>query len=127
MREKKSKTLPIKYSKGFLDKLDGRTELAQQLHAAYTELTDDLGGTDSLSHVKKVLAEKFCWLSAILRGIELQIAEGRRKDSGELLAKWVQGLNALTGLARSLGLERKARKLDDLQSYVRSKKRRDRT
>lgn len=103
--------------------MDGRTEIARELHGAFTELTDDLGGVDALSHVKRVLAEKFCWLSAILRGIELQIADGGKKDSAELLAKWIQGLNSLTGLARTLGLERRARKTQELREYVKVKDR----
>jgi hypothetical protein len=118
MREKKTTTLPTKYERGFLSKLDGRTEIARELRGAFDELTDDLGGADSLSHVRRVLAEKFCWLSAILRGVELQIADGDKKESAELLAKWIQGLNSLTGLARTLGLDRRARKTQDLREYV---------
>ncbi len=121
MKHRKQTALPERYSKGVLHKLDGRTELARELHAAYTELTDDLGGADTLSHVKRILAEKFCWLSAILRGIELQIADGNKKESAELLSRWIQALNSLTGLARTLGLERRARKLD-LRSYVEGKR-----
>jgi hypothetical protein len=124
-RPLKTDTLPARYEKGFLSKMDGRIELARELRAAYAELTDDLGGVDSLSHVKRVLAERFVWLTAILRGIELQIADGGKKESADLLAKWIQGLNSLTGLARTLGLERKAKRLDDLQSYVAKKSRRD--
>lgn len=122
MRTPKTQTLPAKYEKGFLDKIDGRIELARSLKASYAELTDDLGGADGLSHVKRVLAEKFCWLSAILRGIELQIADGDKRESAELLGRWVQGLNSLTGLARTLGLERKTRRVD-LKSYVEGKRR----
>lgn len=117
MNNRKITTLPERYSKGFLDKLDGRIEIARELKAAYEEVTSDLGGVDSLSHVKRALVGRFVWLTAILRGIEKQIAEADEGQAGELLGKWVQGLNSLTGLARAIGMDRKARKTD-LRSYV---------
>lgn len=116
MRNKQSK-LPVKYTKGFLSQLDARMGLAKELYAAYDEITEDLGGSDNLSHIKLVLVERFVWLSAILRGIEKQIAEGNKEEAGELLGRWIQGLNSLCGLSKCLGLKRETRKLD-LKSYV---------
>lgn len=121
MKNRKKTTLPIKYERGFLSKMDGRTTIAQELKSAYAEITDDLGGVDTLSHVKRALAEKFCWLEAILRGVELQIAESDKTEAAELLGRWIQGLNSLTGLAKTLGLKRETRKVD-LRSYVEGKR-----
>jgi len=90
------------------------------LKFSYIELISDLGGQENLGVVKRTLAEKFVWLSAILQGIELRIAEGGKKDQAELLGRWVQGLNSLSGLARMLGIERK-RRMVDLKAYVKSK------
>jgi len=128
MREHKQNKLPERYSKGFLDKLDGRVEIARQLKAGYLEVTNDLGGADTLSHMKRSLCERFVFLEAVLRGIELRMAEQGKEnkaEAGQLLSRWIQGLNSLTGLARTLGLERRARKLDDLQGYI-ARKRRER-
>ena len=122
MRRPKTTTLPEKFQTGFLSKLDGRYELAKELKASYSELCDDLGGLENLSHVKRTLAERFCWLSAILRSVEMQIAESKGKDdSGQLLARWIQGLNSLCGLSKCLGLQRQTRKVD-LKSYVEQKR-----
>ena len=119
--KKKRTQLPAKYEQNFLAKLDGRIELARELKSSYAELTNDMGGVDSLSHVKRVLAERFVWLTAMLRLTELQIAKGNRREAGELLGRWIQGLNSLTGLARSLGMERKTRKVESLEGYIKSK------
>jgi hypothetical protein len=128
MRERKQNKLPERYSKNFLAKMDGRIELARELKAAFEEVTNDLGGIDTLSHMNRSLCERFVFLEAVLRGLELQMAEEGTKqskvDAGQLLSRWIQGLNSLTGLARTLGLERRARKVDDLRSYVASKSRR---
>lgn len=124
MKPRKTTTLPERYSKGFLDKLDGRIEIARELKAAYEEVTADLGGVEVLSHTKRALVERFVWLEAIMRGIERRIAESDDEDaeaSGQLLSRWIQGCNSLTGLARTLGLERRTRKLD-LKSYVEGKR-----
>jgi len=120
-REHKQSTLPAKYQKGFLNRLDGRIELARELRFAYAELTDDLGGIDTLSHVKRALAERFIWLEAILRGIERKIADLNGDDaeeSGKLLSRWIQATNGLTGLARTLGIERQPRKIEDVREYA---------
>lgn len=124
MRTKKTNTLPTRYEKGFLSRLDGRTEIARELRAAFDEIVADQGGVDGLSHVRRSLVERFCWLEAVLRSLELRIAEADKAETAELLSRWIQGLNSLTGLARTLGLERRARKVDDLRSYVASKSRR---
>jgi hypothetical protein len=116
----KGTTLPERYSKNFLSKLDGRIEIARELKAAYEEVTNDLGGVDTLSHAKRALAERFVWLEAIMRGIERKFVELNGDDaeaSGQLLSRWVQAVNSLTGLARTLGLERRARKVERLDQY----------
>jgi uncharacterized membrane protein YccC len=86
----------------------------------------DQGGIDNLSHVRRSLVERFCWLEAVLRSLELRIAEADKAETADLLAKWIQALNSLVGLGRCIGLERRARKLDDLQSYVRKQSRGER-
>src|SRR3989339_1368859 len=88
--------LPAKYEAGFIDMLDKRTETYQLLHTAFTEVTDDLGGLASLSHTHKCLAERFVFLEFVLRSLETRIAENPKK-SDELFARWIQGLNSITG------------------------------
>jgi hypothetical protein len=116
-RKRKHKIVPAKFQQNFLGQLDGRYELTRELRASFEALTADLGGLDSLSHIKRTLCERFIWLSAILRGLEKKISEGDATQSAELLGRWIQGLNSLTGLAKTLGVERLARKAD-LQRYI---------
>ena len=117
MQRYKTEEVPAKYTKNFIQKLDGRYQLARELRANFEELTNDLGGADSLSLVRRTLAERFVWLSAILRGIEGQLAEADETKAGELLGRWTQAVNTAIGLGKVLGLERKARKAD-LKSYL---------
>jgi len=121
-RKRKKKIVPGQYQQHFLARMDARYGLVKELKNAYEELTNDLGGLDALSHIKRTLAERFVWLSAILRGLEARISEGDATESADLLGRWIQGLNSLTGLAKTLGIERTARKAD-LQRYIEGKDR----
>ena len=80
-----------------------------------------MGGVDSLSHTQVALAERFVFLEYILRKLETQIALSPKKSAG-MLSRWIQGLNSLTGLAKTIGLERRARKVESLETYVKGKK-----
>jgi hypothetical protein len=117
MPELKTKTLPVKYVPGFLRELDRRTDVSRRLREAFDEICDDLGGQPQLSRTRLSLIERFVWLEEILQGIEQQIAT-RPKNSGELLSRWIQGLNSLQGLAGKIGLQRDAKRTLTLQSYV---------
>jgi hypothetical protein len=112
---------PVKYEAGFLAKLDKRTEVYQLLNDAYQEVVGDIGGVENLSHVQVCLAERFCFLEFVLRGIEHRIATEPNK-SGKLLSRWVQALNSLVGLGRTIGLERRVKKIANLRTYIEDKK-----
>jgi len=114
---------PNKYESGFLQKMDKRSISYVELNTAYQEIMDDMGGTEALSHVQVCLAERFCFLEFILRTIESKIATNPKK-SEYLLGKWIQGLNSLSGLAKTIGLERRRKSVVNLQDYVAGKKKR---
>ena len=99
--------LPAKYKPGFLADLDGRGGLSKALRANYAEIVADIGGTTEVGHVKAALIERFCWLEAILQTLEHDLATGAI-DKAEALGRWIQAVNSLTGLAKVLGIERKA-------------------
>jgi hypothetical protein len=113
----KPMTLPAKYEAGFLEKLDGRTEVCKMLRAAYDEIAGDLGGEQNLSHVQACICERFVFLEATLRGWEKQIIE-RPKESQMMLSRWIQALNSLCGLAKTIGIVR-VNKTKTLKSYIR--------
>ena len=113
----KRKRISARYQPGFLARLDGRLEVARILNSAFVEVTDDMGGLESLSHAQTTLAERFVFLEYVLRRLENRIATEPKKGA-VLLSRWIQGLNSLTGLARTIGLERRARKTKSLESYI---------
>jgi len=100
----KTTVVPIRYERGFLNRLDGRTEVAKALHANFETIASDLGGKAELSHVKSSLVERFVFLEATLNGIESVMAVKPDSDS---MGQWIQAVNALTGLAKTLGIDRK--------------------
>jgi hypothetical protein len=118
----KLKTVPDKYREGFLGEFDRRTEIYHTLNAAYTEVMSDMGGQDTLSHVQVSLVERFIFLEYVMRDLEQRIVKNPKK-SDELLGRWIQAINTLTGLAKTIGLKRRAKKIASLESYVKTKSR----
>ena len=118
---KRFKKPPKKYEQNFLAKMDSRTIVFKELKTTFDEVIADLGGKDNLSHVQHCLVERFTFLEFIIRDLEQRISQNPGKNE-ELLGKWVMALNCLTGLSKTIGLKRHARKIDSLESYVRTKK-----
>ena len=103
----KKQTLPIKFKAGFLAALDGRTDLAKVLRENYDNIVSDIGGTSEIGHVKGALIERFVWLEGILQSIEFEMVSGQASKT-ESIGRWIQAVNSLSGLAKVLGVERKA-------------------
>lgn len=115
--QKKRKRLTAKYEPGFLARLDGRCEITKVLTTAFDEICDDAGGIESLSHTQVSLIERFVFLEHILRKMEVYITNNPKKGN-QLLSRWIQGLNSLTGLAKAIGLERRLKRIESLESYI---------
>ena len=109
--------LPAKYKAGFLKEFDRRTETFQSLNSSYQEVMSDMGGPENLSHVQVCLAERFIFLEFVLRRLERRIANNPKKSEA-LLGRWIQGLNSISGLAKTIGLERRAKKIFSLEKYI---------
>lgn len=112
-----AKTIPDHFEPRFLDDLDGRSNVTRRLRHRVAQLHSDLGGEDRLSYAQRSLCLRAIWLESWLEAREVDAAEGRPIDIG----KQIQALNTLLGLWRTLGLERKARDVPDLQSYLRGR------
>jgi hypothetical protein len=110
---RKPTELPAKFKVGFLSTLDRRTDLAKALRTNRDQIVSDLGGLDEIGHVKNALIERFVWLEAILQSLEQEMASGQI----DKLGVWIQAVNSLSGLAKTLGIERKER-TTDLRAYV---------
>ena len=113
----KQTDIPSEYSADWLEKLDGRTRLAQAVHRRYETLAADLGGLDALSYQQRSICKRAIWMEAIIEQQEAALARGEEVDQGKL----TQAVNTLIGLLKTLGLERKATDVPDLQSYLRSR------
>ena len=83
----------------------------------YQNYTDDLGGADRLSYAQRSLVERALWLEYWLAEQERALATGKEFDVG----KWTQAANSLQGIYSKLGLERQARDIPDLQSYLKQR------
>ncbi|MDN4501379.1 hypothetical protein QX776_03160 [Alteromonadaceae bacterium BrNp21-10] len=106
------------YSANWMQSLDGRTAIAQELRQRHIALTDDLGGLEQLSYQQKALVERALWLEYHLQQEELKLANGQEFDSG----KWTQACNALQGIFGKLGLNRVAKTIPALKEYVKGSK-----
>jgi hypothetical protein len=106
---------PERYSQGWIAGLDMRTAIGRDMAARYAEVCGDLGGEGSLSYAQRSLIERALWAEFWIASQERQLAEGGDTDMG----RYTQATNSLLGLWKALGLERKARDVTDLQSYIR--------
>lgn len=113
----KQQAPPTKFAPNWLDTLDGRTGIAQEMRQRYKAMTTDLGGHDRLSYAQRSLVSRALWLEYWLQEQERTLATGGEFDVG----KWVQAANSLQGILTKLGLERQSKEVPDLQSYIKSR------
>lgn len=76
------------------------------LRANRTAIIDDLGGELELSHIQLAIIDRYIFLEALLAQLERDIAT-KPKLASELVGRWIQAVNSLTGLAKTLGITRK--------------------
>ncbi|MDQ2069060.1 hypothetical protein [Natronospira bacteriovora] len=112
--EAKNRELPPRYRPDWIEKMDGRTTLARVVNERYETLANDLGGIEVLSYQKRSLCKRAIWMEAIIEQQEAALSRGEEVDQGKL----TQAVNTLIGLLKTLGLERQARDVPDLQQYL---------
>ena len=108
---------PDKFAQGWLSELDGRTGIAQVMRERYAAFTADLGGAEHLSYAQRSLVERALWLEYWLAQQEQGLATGAEFDVG----KWVQAANSLQGILSKLGLDRQARDVPHLSSFIKAR------
>ena len=101
----KAQEIQKNYSSDWLEKLDGRTRIAQVVNERMESLTVDLGGIAQLSYQQRSLVKRVVWLEAVIEQQEAAIARGEEVDQGRL----TQAINSLIGLLKALGLTKKER------------------
>ena len=109
--------IPAKYSPDFMERLDKRTVIGRAVLARFHAVVTDLGGEDNLTTIRRSLVRRFTWFEVALEGMECRMASGEEIDIGA----WTQLTNSWLGLAKTLGLERRAKRGPSLHEYMAAK------
>jgi len=109
----KAKAVPTTYTPAWLHTLDKRSAVAQVMLARYEEITSDLGGVERLSYLQRSMVSRYLWSEYWIQQQEQAIAEGLEVDIG----RYTQAVNAASGLANKLGMQRQAREVS-LSDYL---------
>jgi hypothetical protein len=109
-RRRKHQPIPAEFVPRFWDDLDRRLHPAKEIVRRVELLKRDSGAD---SYPRQLLCERAAFLSVLLETAEVEAGRSGRLDVGA----YVQGLNALTGLLKALGLERKVNDVGGLKGY----------
>lgn len=110
----KVSTPPEKFHPDWLQALDGRTAIAQVMRSRFDEVAQDLGAAEQLSYLQRSLITRYLWAEYWIQQQELALANGGDVDMG----RYTQAVNSALGIANKLGLQRVARDVPDLKSYL---------
>jgi len=104
-------TLPERFQPRFWSDCDNRVALVRAIKEKVQQLKADCNA-DSMQ--KETLCERAIFLITVLETQEVNAVHHGKIDLGS----YTQGLNTLMGVLRTLGLERKAKKIGTLSDYV---------
>jgi hypothetical protein len=108
--------LPARVARFPWDDVDRRSKPAREIADNYWRLATDLGGIDSLSTQQLALVERAAFLLLRIRQHESAVLAGREPPTDAGVHS--NHCNVLAGVLNKLGLERKARSVDDLSGYL---------
>jgi hypothetical protein len=108
--------IPEVYRGDFLNTLDQTKPVGQAMHDRFGMVLADLGGDANIATVKRSTARDWACLDVLIESLFCRLADGKKVDVGAL----TQLLNSKLGLARQLGLERKARTVRSLHEVMRA-------
>lgn len=94
---------------------DGRSMAARRFRDLYEEICADLGGLDHLSEGQKQIARRAAMLSSECERMEAQAARG---DAGFSIEIYAILCNCLGRMFGHIGLERRAKPVLDLKTYL---------
>jgi hypothetical protein len=100
-----------------LSHVDGRTRAMQRVRALMAAIENDLGGRDHLTLGQRQLVQRAAVLGAVIEDSEARWAAGAPFEVGNYLA----AINAQRRVLATLGLQRVARDVTDLETYVASR------
>jgi hypothetical protein len=108
--------LPAHFRVGFAWRLDRRCKAVREIAADLLELWTDLGGVESLSTQERILCERVVYIRR--RILEHETAVMNSAAPAMTPGEHANATNTLVGLLKALGLERRARDVHDLRSYL---------
>ena len=111
-RAKKTPAVSKTFAPKFWSEVDGRFGIAKEIRRRYETLRDATGADQSPQ--KDMLVQRAVYLSVCLETMETESLESGKFDLGP----YTQGCNALQGLLKNLGLEKKVKTAIDLKSYL---------
>lgn len=97
--------------------LDGRTSAAKTYDALIGAIVADMGGADRCSTLELSLIEDFAGSKVILDHLHTRVLSGAPIDA-ELVAMHAAEINAQVKLAAKLGLQRRAKLVPDLDTFL---------
>lgn len=122
-KKRKLVTLSERFVPQFWDEADGRTAIVKEIRNRVERLKAD---TQCDSYQKEILCQRVIFITALLESMEIEVCSesaGVALQNGRLSAgTYTQMTNTLIGLLKSLGLERKAKKVESLQTYINKKR-----
>jgi hypothetical protein len=116
-RETKAKLMaymPAQFKGHLLACLDTESDLGKAFQERYTEVVRDLGGEADLAATKRSEARDFVALDILIDGICCDLLARNPIDVGAL----VGAMNAKSGKARVLGLERRPKRGPSLREVM---------
>jgi hypothetical protein len=108
--------LPARYQRLFAWQLDRRCKAVREVASDLVELWQDLGGSDELSAQKRWLCERVVFLRRRMLAYEAAVMAGT--DPPMTAGEYSNFANVCQGHLRALGLERRARRVQDIKSYL---------
>jgi hypothetical protein len=104
-------TVPTRFEPRFWETTDQRQAVVKEIRRRCETLREDTGAD---SAQKNMLVQRAIFMSIQLETMEVEAIESGKFDPGI----YTQMSNALLGLLRQLGLERKIKTTVDLKAYV---------
>ncbi len=104
--------------------VDRRTKTGKALAAWRADLASDLGGADELSTQQRALLDEAVKLKLMLDSVDAwvlaqpSLVDKRKRSLLPVVRERLSLVSQLQSLLRDLGLERKARDVTDLQTYL---------
>jgi hypothetical protein len=111
-RDNKQAAIPATFTPRFWNDCDSRLAVIRNIRSRYHVLREAVGG--DISPQRDLLAQRIAFLAILIESAEVRAAEGGELDHGV----YVQSVNALTGLLKAVGLERRVKQAGSLSKYL---------